>query len=228
MNRKLERLLSLPKSFYVSARLTGWKTACRLPISVRYNCKLADLSGRVVFPNKVQPNMLMIGFGDVGVFDKRYSRSILEIKGTIVVRGKANFGHGAKISIGPKGTLIVGDGVSNTAEGTIICFNKVTIEDNCAISWNTLITDTDFHSVENTDTHQIFPAYGEIHIGQGVWIGTRSVILKNTIIPDECIVAANSTACKHYTERNTLLAGNPAVVKKTHVRKSTIGDYNEP
>lgn len=228
MNHQLERLLSVPKSFYASGRLVGWKYAHKLPVCVRFNTLLKDLSGNVVFEGPIQSKTLQIGFGDVGIYDKRYSRSILEIQGHLILRGKARFGHGAKISIGPKGSLTIGDGVSNTAEGTIICFNKVTIEDNSAIGWDTLITDTDFHSVENTETHKVYPAYGEIHIGKGVWIGTRSIVLKNTFIPEGCIVAANSTACKHYTEKNTLLAGNPAVAKKSKVRKSTIGDNNEP
>lgn len=189
---------------------------------------LKDLSGNVVFEGPIQSKTLQIGFGDVGIYDKRYSRSILEIRGKLILQGKAGFGHGAKLSIGPKGTMTIGKEVSNTAEGTFICFNKITIEDSCAISWDTLITDTDFHSVENTETHKVYPAYGEIHIGKGVWIGTRSVVLKNTFIPEGCIVAANSTACKQYTERNTLLAGNPAIAKKSNVRNSTIGDNNAP
>lgn len=228
MNHFLERFFSIPKSYYVSGKLIGWKHAHKLPVCVRFNTLLRDLSGKIVCECPLFPKMLQIGFGNVGIYDKQYSRSILEIKGTLVLQGKAGFGHGSKMSIGPKGKLTVGKNVSNTAQGTIICFNKINIEDNCAISWETLITDTDFHSVEDTETHRISPAYGEIHISKGVWVGTRSVILKNSFIPEGCIVAANSTICKRYTEKNTLLAGNPAIIKKTHVRKSTIGDKNEP
>lgn len=228
MNHRLEQLLSIPKSFYVSGRLVGWKYAHKLPVCVRFNAMLKDLSGSILIEGPIQSKMLKVGFGDVGIYDKRYSRTILEIRGNLILQGKAEFGHGAKISIGPKGTMTIGKSVTNTAEGTIICFNKVFIEDECAISWDTLITDTDFHSVENTKTHQVSLAYGEIHICKGAWIGTRSVVLKNTFIPEGCILAANSTACKQYTEKNSLLAGNPAMVKKSNVRKSTIGDNNEP
>lgn len=42
-----DKLLSIPKSFYVSLRLCGLKRAFELPILVRFNCKLAKLNGRV-------------------------------------------------------------------------------------------------------------------------------------------------------------------------------------
>lgn len=224
MNYYLERLLSIPKSFYVSGKLTGWKNAYKLPICVRFNSLLKDLTGEVLIESEIQSKMLLIGFGEIGIFDKRYSRTILEIKGKMILHGKAFFGHGAKISIGQKGTLDIGSNVCNTAEGTFVCFNNVSIGDNTSIGWNALITDNDFHSTENTETHQLSPTSGEIHIGKGVWICTRSVVLKNSYIPEGCIVAANSTICKKYTERNCLLAGTPAVQKKYNIRRSINGD----
>lgn len=224
MNYYLERLLSLPKSFYVSGRLAGWKNAYKLPICVRFNSLLKDLSGEVLFESEIQSKMLLIGFGEIGIFDKSHSRTILEIKGKMILHGKAFFGHGSKISIGPKGSLYIGRDVCNTAEGTFVCFNKISIEDNTSIGWNALITDNDFHSLENTETHQLYPTCGEIHIGKGAWICARSVVLKNSYIPEGCIVAANSTICKKYTERNCLLAGTPAMPKRHNIRRSTIGD----
>lgn len=45
--RGLELLLSLPKSFYVSWRLTTFKDAFKLPVICRYNCKVLNVSGEM-------------------------------------------------------------------------------------------------------------------------------------------------------------------------------------
>lgn len=50
----IEFLLSIPKSFYVSLRLTGIKKAFRLPIYVRYNCKIINLDGCMLGGVKVE------------------------------------------------------------------------------------------------------------------------------------------------------------------------------
>lgn len=43
----IELFLSLPKSFYVCARLCGLKKAIKLPVLVRYNTVLRRLDGSV-------------------------------------------------------------------------------------------------------------------------------------------------------------------------------------
>lgn len=43
----LEKLLSLPKSIYVCLHFFSLNEAIKLPILVRYNCKLLSLAGKV-------------------------------------------------------------------------------------------------------------------------------------------------------------------------------------
>lgn len=79
-----------------------------------------------------------------------------------------------------------------------------------------------------SDTHPIYDADGnvlnrgrEVVIGRHVWIGTRAVIMKNTCIPDGCIVAYGAiVAGKKAVEPGSVLAGNPAKVVKTGIRWS--------
>lgn len=79
-----------------------------------------------------------------------------------------------------------------------------------------------------SDTHPIYDAAGnvlnrgrEVVIGKHVWIGTRAVIMKNTLIPDGCIVAYGAiVAGRKATEPGSVLAGNPARVVKTGIRWS--------
>lgn len=220
------KLLSIPKSIYVSGKLLGWKYALKLPIFVRYNSVLNCLDGNVIVKNTpIKKNLLSIGFSSTGIFDKRYSRTILEIAGLIELEGPVCFGQGTRLSVGKTGTLSLGAGFSSTAEGTFVCVNKMHIGRGTAIAWSAMVMDTDWHSVMNTETGELYQAAGEVYIGDYCWIGTRSLVLKNSYMPDGCILAANSTANKKYSSPNTLLAGTPATEKKHNIMKSTNGDF---
>ena len=112
------KLLSIPKSFYVSGRLVGWKYAYKLPVMVRYNSVLNNLSGKVIIKDvPIKSRMLSIGFSSTGILDKKYCRSILEISGTMIIEGTVTFGQGTKISIAKSGSLYLGDGFSSTSGG---------------------------------------------------------------------------------------------------------------
>ena len=45
---RIDKLLSIPISFYVSWRLCGFLKAFHLPVLVRYNSKILKLNGRIV------------------------------------------------------------------------------------------------------------------------------------------------------------------------------------
>lgn len=214
-----EKIISLPKSLYVCLRLLPFRQAIKLPIYVRYNTKLSSLKGSVIL-KECKRGLIQIGFYYVGVFDKKYSRSILEISGIMEIEGRAEFGQGTKICIGKKGHLILGHNFCNTAELTVICFDKIEFKKNVLISWNTLIMDTDFHNVRSTNTGKIGVKQKTIFIGNNVWIGTRAVLLKGVYIPDGCIIGANAVVNKSFSEENCLIAGNPAIICKKEITRA--------
>ncbi len=124
----------------------------------------------------------------------------------------------------PNGVLELGRGFNMTACSTITCWNSISIGDNCLISWGVHITDTDFHYTMNPLSRECNPPCGRVSIGNGVWIAMRSIILKNTIVPDGCIIGATLLINKRYCEKNTLIAGNPAIVKKINIRLALTGE----
>ncbi len=91
----------------------------------------------------------------------------------------------------------------------IHCGNAVTIGDDVIIAWDCNILDRDYHSADGS-TEQIEPVF----IGNRVWIGCHSIILKGVTIGQDSVVAAGSVVTKNVPEK-TLVAGNPAkIVKK--------------
>lgn len=220
--RAIEYFVSLPKSLYVCVRLLPFKQAIRLPIWVRYNVKLLDTAGCVKISDRrgVKTGMCRIGFGDVGVFDKTYERGIIELAGEMELKGKAFFGHGSRINVMKNGRLIIGDDFVNSAMITIICDNYIQIGDRFRASWNVLIMDTDFHYVRNLETGKVGVKTKPIIIGNRIWIGLRSVVLKGSELADGCIVGANSVINKKYITPSTLIAGNPASERKHNVERA--------
>ena len=94
--------------------------------------------------------MLIICFGRVGIIDRCFSRNIFEIRGKMILKGKAAFGNESRISI-------------------------LNVE--------------------------------------------QSVILKGSVIPEGCVVGAMTLVNKQFEESNCLIAGNPAIIKKTGISR---------
>jgi acetyltransferase-like isoleucine patch superfamily enzyme len=219
IKKLLEYLFSLPKSIYICLRLLPFQQAIKLPILVRYNVKMLSTSGLI---DIVGGNFarLRIGFGNVGVFDKTYERSIIQIDGQITLKGKATFGHGSRICVMENGVLTIGDNFINSAMQTIVCGKQITIGENVLTSWNTLIMDTDFHQSRNVVSGELSIVSKPITIGNNVWMGTRAVILKGSDIADGCIIGANSLVSGKFEKPNSLIVGNPGIVKRENITRN--------
>lgn len=91
-------------------------------------------------------------------------------------------------------------------EGTAII-----IGEDCMISNGVSFRSSDSHSILNEKGERINPA-GSILISDHVWIGMRSIVLKNTKFHNNCIVGAGSVCNKDYKKENCVIAGNPAKI----------------
>lgn len=195
------------KTIYFNLKYLPLKQAIYFPIFVSRKCSLLKRKGQVTILGRLSPGLIQIGFGSIGVFDKRYSRSILDIGGELTFAGKCRIGHGSKISIGKNGRLFLGNNFSISAESTIICHENIKFGKNVLISWDVLIMDTDLHRIETKDSFQI-NRNKPIKFGDKVWIGCRSLILKGAKIPNGTIVAAGTTISSTKTEKEATIIGD--------------------
>ena len=213
----LEFVASIPKSFYASWRLTSFKRALRLPVRVRYNVKLLNLSGVMT-----GGGIFKIGFNRTGIYDVRHQRSMLNVEGKMVVDGKVGIGAGARIDVNKGGVLHFNGQVGNSAGATIVCADQIVIGDHTALSWDTLIIDKDYHYVLDTNTGKTKINHKPISIGKNAWVCAGSKVLKGSVLPDGCILSAGSVLNRTFDEHNCLLIGNPAVVVRHGVTRSNI------
>ena len=210
----LRDIRHLPNTIYFNFTYFPFHTAIHLPVFVSANVRFVTTRGRVILKAPIQHRMIRFGFGHVGIFDQRNSKSIWEVTGTVQFNGRANIGHGSKLCVA--GNLTLGDNFSITAESQLICFDNIVFGDDCLLSWQVLVMDTDFHKIYNEAGKQI-NSNRQIRIGNKNWIGCRSLILKGATTPNNCIVAANSTVTHSSMLENTILAGSPAEVIREHI-----------
>lgn len=213
-NEILRYIIGLPKTAYFNFKYFDFFTAIKLPVLISNDTWLKEMGGKVIIEGEIRPGMVQIGFGDIGIFDKHHSRSIWNVSGNVIFRGKANLGHGSKISV--RGQLVIGNNVAISAESAIVCYKRIVLGENCVISWDNLIMDTDFHSVVDAD-ETLLNEDKDIIIGNQAWIGCRCTILKGSSLGDNCIVGACTLLNKQFNDSNRLIAGTPARVIKGDV-----------
>jgi acetyltransferase-like isoleucine patch superfamily enzyme len=197
------------KTLYINFKFLPWKQAIHLPIFISRNIILKHKTGQIFISGDINKGMIRMGFGDVGIFDKKRSKGILDIQGTLHFNGRAHLGHGCKISVGPQGTLSIGPEFDLTAESAIVCHHSITFGTNCLISWDCLFMDIDFHPIKNSDD-KIINNPRSITIGNKVWIGCRCTVLKGSTIADGSVLGAGTGVYgAQLNSENCIYAGNP-------------------
>lgn len=218
LSKILLYLLSIPKTVWFNFKYLKPKDALKFPFLVSKNVYLMDLRGSVnIEVDDLSFGMIKIGFGQVGIFDQNKSRSIWQVRGLVTFNGKANIGHGSKISV--NGELELGEGFAITAESSIVCNHSITFGKNALISWENLFMDTDYHAIYNNENQLINPDK-PIVFGDNLWVGARCTILKGTSIGNDVIIASNSVISgNHLKHDNVVIGGNPAKVIKEDVSR---------
>ena len=109
--------------------------------------------------------------------------------------------------------IIIGDncGFSGVSIGAA---KRIIIGSNVMIGANCLITDTNWHNIIPEMRHQDDPKPGKIIIGNNVFIGYGSIVLKNVYIGDNSVIGAGSVVMNNIPE-NVIAAGNPCQVIKS-------------
>lgn len=115
------------------------------------------------------------------------------------------------LSLRPNAVLTIGDqvGISNTS---IVCHDGVSIGARTLIGGGVKIYDTDFHALDHEtrgDYANEVAVTRPVSIGEDVFIGAHSIVLKGVTIGDRSIVGAGSVVTKSIPA-DEVWGGNPA------------------
>lgn len=168
---------------------------------------------------------LVIGYGDGATATFEYSGSNLELleKSKLIINGNTRVGYNSSIRLEKNAQLIIGDNTYISAKALIRVAKSIKIGNNCAISWNVTIMDSDFHDYKVNKILQ--ENTKEVIIEDNVWIGNNVIILKGVHIGKNAIVAAGSVVTRDI-EPFSAVGGNPAKKIKSNVDPVNIHKIN--
>jgi acetyltransferase-like isoleucine patch superfamily enzyme len=126
----------------------------------------------------------------------------------LVITGKVVIGDGAVIFLEPGAVLELGADTLINPNTKILVKESVRIGGDCAISWDVLITDADWHFFLDTEGRKKKDS-APVEIGDHVWIGARSTILKGSRIESGAVIGASSVVSGH-VHANSIVRGECA------------------
>lgn len=115
--------------------------------------------------------------------------------------------------------ITIGNNVGLTSVA-LICNDKITIGNNVKIGINTVVYDTDFHSLDARKRNSVPEIKDNIKtkpvvIKDGAFIGGHTTILKGVTIGKNSIIGAGSVVSRSVPDEQ-IWAGNPAVFLKNN------------
>jgi carbonic anhydrase/acetyltransferase-like protein (isoleucine patch superfamily) len=145
---------------------------------------------------------------------------------TLTVIGDNNhfrLGHGCTINgfvnlLSPTGsTLSIGAGTTMVQVSIQLHEpGEITFGEDCMVSSQVYVSLSDIHPIYDRATGQRINAAASITIGNHVWLGLRSMIMKGATIGDGAVVAAGAILSGP-APANTVMAGVPARVARENI-----------
>lgn len=197
--------ISIIKTLRFNLHYFGIKAVFSPYVLCSKNVRFEKLGGEVKLKNRKVGNV-KLGFKSVPIFDYKFQRLCWQNDGTVWFGDNINIGQGSVIS--NSGKLKIGDNFNISANSKIVCRNSIIIGENCLLSWDCLLMDSDWHSICNMSKEEYINSDQAIIMEKHVWVGCNSIILKGTIIPENCVIAAGSVVSSRLTKTNSVYIRN--------------------
>lgn len=215
-------LRSIIPTIYFNFYYLPFKQAIRLPIFL-YKPHLRLMKGTIKILGGVKTGMIELGVNEVTLYPNSgfiYSNN----GGEIIFHGRCCIGNNSAVAIGKKGKVEFGDNFRASTTFKLASQFYVCFKENVLFGWDCLVMDSDFHKMTKT-SGGYSKGYGKIVVGSNVWFGNGTLILKNSVIPDSCVVAAKSVVSRKLDVPSfSLVSGSPAIFKKTGIWRNPYDD----
>lgn len=152
---------------------------------------------------------LELGTNSLSVNNGRNVLLRMDKDSTLNVKGNASFYYGCDIIIFEGASFSIGNSFINS-DAKIRCHKAITIGNNCVISHDLTIMDSNAHSLNGDKKTK------PIIIEDNVWIGSRVTILSGVTIGNGAVIAAGSIVNKDVPPK-CLVGGVPAKVIKEKI-----------
>ncbi|MDI6802823.1 MAG: acyltransferase [Bacteroidota bacterium] len=140
-------------------------------------------------------------------------------EGGKIFADNCQFFPGVRLEVGKDACIKIGKGTYLNRNTVIVSQKQVEIGNNCKISWDVVIMDSDLHPLPGNTKIISKP----VVIMDNVWIGCRVIILKGVTIGSGAIIAAGAVVTKDIPA-NSIAAGVPAQVLSFNNKKKKEGN----
>ena len=214
----LYRLFRLPVNLYFNFRLLPFPQAVRLPFFISYGVAVREIHrGTVILStDNISKYMISIGRGGSEGIPVSDRGGISFAPGArITFQGTAQFHKGSRIFLGDRAEVVFGDGFSANRNFLLYYDSQIRFGRDCMLGWNVQIFDLAAHRVFQNGREVSRSC--EITVGDHVWIGAETRIVRGTVIGSHSVVAYGSTVTGGAFGTHVLLGGYPAKILREAV-----------
>lgn len=199
----------------INHHIGGLKAVLHMPVKV-YGPLKYNIKGRIILPNDAVRGMLEIG-SEHEDYTTASGKAEMNINGQWRINGIVRIGPDSFIGVGKDGVLEMNDGSFFGRDTQIHCSNDIRFGKN-VFAGEMYVTDSTEHQIITEGKEQ--PMTGSVHVGDGTYLGFRTILLKGCNIPPCSVVASAAVCNKDYTlegSEQLMLAGVPASVRRKGV-----------
>lgn len=129
----------------------------------------------------------------------------IDAGGLFTAGKKLKMRNGAKLRVRKTGVVKIGLNFGMNNGCILTCYESVTIGDNVMLGPNVLIYDHDHDFRVSGGIEKMQYITSPIQIGNNVWIGANTVILRGTKLGDNCVVGASSVIKGEYPNNSVIV-----------------------
>ena len=210
LKRLRRRLGALPKTLYFNYHYLPFQQAVKLPIWV-YKADLVCTRGKVVIDcPTIKTGMITMGYRDTSIYAN--NGIMWENKGgTVVFKGICRIGNDSYISIGEKATVTFGNDFRCSAAMKLVSKKEIRFGTCVSIGWDTVIMDTNIHSIYDIERKRYKKNCGPIAIGDYNWFGTGCKVMHSVSTPERCIFGAGTIVTRNTPAKSYCIMSGTSV-----------------
>jgi len=196
-----------------------FRTAIKLPVFFYGKVRFGGLNGQVIINAPLKKGLVKFGL-NIEIAKRTLGTSELTIDGIFTINGSFCTGVDYCLFIQKGGVFEIGDNSHLASRTRIFVTNKVVLGRYFRLSNDSEIFDSSFHYLIDTALNEVKRMNGSIIIDDYCWIGSRTMILKNTRTPKYTTVASNSLLNKDYANvipEKSLIGGIPGKLIRTNI-----------
>ena len=135
-------------------------------------------------------------------------------RGNLSIGKRFKMRDGAKIRVRKGAVCEIGDNSSVSSNNIIACREKIKIGNNVQLSPNVQIYDHDHDFRVKSGISEGMYKTAPVEIGNNVWIGANTIILRGTKIGDNCVIGAGSIVKGNVLSNSVFLQKKENMVKE--------------